>query len=181
MTARRLGIPSCLRLAPASSTCSLRLAPADARRRRGRLLALSLEVSARPIIPSLARWNQLATGFEEPELVKERVCFTPPASEVNEILATPFRLFSIECSSSTGACPNLVQAADIPQCGTSPHPRLLPVRTRPPFVTSLQHHKPSLCESGAKPHLARNFVRHNSCRACVRSPLSPTRSVASDH
>jgi hypothetical protein len=66
--------------------------------------------------PGLAG-NSLAGALEQPaaaslnqKTVKERVCFTLPADEVNRILSSVYRLFSIECSSSTGHCQDLVQA-----------------------------------------------------------------------
>jgi len=54
--------------------------------------------------------RKLAASLEEPKNLSKNECvFTPHTGKVNKIIATRSPVFSIECSSSTGACPSLVQ------------------------------------------------------------------------
>ena len=72
--------------------------------------------SAARVRPRACRYSiagaleQLVAGLEELRKLSKNECVsTPPAGEVNKIIATISRLFSIECSSSTGTCQDFVQ------------------------------------------------------------------------
>jgi hypothetical protein len=116
---------------------------------------------------------------EELENLSKNECVsTPAAEEVNEIIATIKRLSSIECSSSTGACQNLVQVLHNPFIEHSSIPELMGSQARQPDRIGCGDLSGRLWESGKNPmwrgfsgtaiFIGFSFVNIRACLFCGR-------------